>query len=332
VLIKGGAHLENLGRLKAIAFDKTGTITHGQPEVTEVIALDEMALPADQILAMTAAIESRSGHPLAKAVVRAAQAKDLSLPPIGEVESITGQGLRSSLAGKQVLIGNLKLIEGANIGVPEQAQRQIEALQTTGKTIMIVAVDSRIVGVLALADTLRPDAAPAMAALKRSGVAHTVMLTGDNARVAAAIAQQAGLTDFRADLMPEDKVAAIRALNQQYGEVAMIGDGVNDAPALANATVGIAMGGAGTDVALETADVALMADDLSKLPFAVGLGRASARIIMQNLIIALGVIGLLIVASLTGWVGIGIAIVFHEGSTIVVVLNALRLLGFKGPR
>ncbi len=332
VLIKGGAHLENLGRLKAIAFDKTGTITHGQPEVTDVIAFDETGLQADQILAMTAAIESRSGHPLAQAVVRAAQAKGLSLPSVGEVESITGQGLRSNLDGRQVLIGNLKLIAGANIAVPEQARPKIDALHTTGKTIMIVAVDSHVVGLLTLADTLRPDAAPAMAALKRSGVARTVMLTGDNARVAAAIAQQAGLTDFRADLMPEDKVTAIRALNQEYGEVAMIGDGVNDAPALANATVGIAMGGAGTDVALETADVALMADDLSKLPFAVGLGRASANVIKQNLGIAMGVIGLLIVTTLTGWVGIGIAIIFHEGSTIVVVLNALRLLGFKGLR
>jgi Cd2+/Zn2+-exporting ATPase len=329
VLIKGGAHLENLGRLKAIAFDKTGTITHGQPEVTDVIAFDERALPADQLLALTAAIESRSGHPLAQAVVRAAQAKNLSLPSVGEVESITGQGLRSSLNNQPVLIGNLKLMAEANIALPAPVQQKIEALQTTGQTIMLVAVETRIVGVLVLADTLRPDAAPTMAALKRSGVAHTVMLTGDNARVAAAIAQQAGLTDFRADLMPEDKVTAIRALNQEYGEVAMIGDGVNDAPALANATVGIAMGGAGTDVALETADVALMADDLAQLPFAVGLGRASARIIKQNLAIALGVIGLLIVATLTGWAGITAAIIFHEGSTIVVVLNALRLLGFK---
>jgi Cd2+/Zn2+-exporting ATPase len=330
VLIKGGAHLENLGCLKAIAFDKTGTITHGQPEVTDVIAFDEQALPVDQLLALTAAIESRSGHPLARAVVRAAQAKDLSLPSVGEVESITGQGLRSSLNNQPVLIGNLKLTTEANIALPAQVHQKIEALQTTGQTIMLVAVATRIVGVLALADTLRPDAAPTMAALKRSGVAHTVMLTGDNTRVAAAIAQQAGLTDFRADLMPEDKVTAIRDLNQEYGEVAMIGDGVNDAPALANATVGIAMGGAGTDVALETADVALMADDLAKLPFAVGLGRASARIIKQNLGIALGVIGLLIVATLTGWAGITAAIIFHEGSTIVVVLNALRLLGFKG--
>jgi Cd2+/Zn2+-exporting ATPase len=161
------------------------------------------------------------------------------------------------------------------------------------------------------------------------GVRETVMLTGDNARVAQAIAQQVGLTNVRADLMPEDKVTTIRALNEQHGYTAMVGDGVNDAPALANATVGIAMGGAGTDVALETADVALMGDDLSKLPFAVGLGRATRVIIVQNLYISLGVIALLILASLTGWAGIGVAIIFHEGSTIVVVLNALRLLNYR---
>ena len=167
-----------------------------------------------------------------------------------------------------------------------------------------------------------------MAALRRAGVQETVMLTGDNARVAAAIASQAGLTDFRADLMPEDKVAVIRNLVKAHGDVAMVGDGVNDAPALANATVGIAMGGAGTDVALETADVALMGDDLAKLPFAVGLGRATRATVAQNLVIALGVIALLVVASLTGVAGIGVAILFHEGSTIVVVLNALRLLAY----
>ncbi len=194
---------------------------------------------------------------------------------------------------------------------------------------MAVAVDGQIVGVLALADTLRADAPRTVAALKRIGVRETVMLTGDNARVAAAMAQQAGLTDFRADLMPEDKVTAIRNLVAEHGVVAMVGDGVNDAPALANATVGIAMGGAGTDVALETADVALRGDDLSRLPFAVGLGRATRAVIVQNLVIAIGVIALLVVTSLFGLAGIGVAIFFHEGSTIVVVLNALRLLGFR---
>jgi len=168
-----------------------------------------------------------------------------------------------------------------------------------------------------------------MKALKAAGVSHTIMLTGDNERSASAIAAEIGLTEFRADLMPEDKLTVIRELVKEYGQVAMIGDGVNDAPALANATVGIAMGGAGTDVALETADVALMGDDLSKLPFAVGLGRATRAIIMQNLFISLGVIALLIITSLTGIVSIGIAIIFHEGSTLVVVANALRLLGYK---
>ena len=194
---------------------------------------------------------------------------------------------------------------------------------------MLVARGGQLAGVIALADTLRSDAAPTMQALKRLGVQETIMLTGDNARVGAAIAKQVGLTEVRADLMPEDKVTAIRELNEKFGRTAMVGDGVNDAPALANATIGIAMGGAGTDVALETADVALMGDDLSKLPFAVGLGRATRAIIMQNLAISLGVIALLILASLTGWAGIGVAILFHEGSTIVVVLNALRLLGFQ---
>lgn len=194
---------------------------------------------------------------------------------------------------------------------------------------MWIAEDKTVIGLIALADTLRHEAAPTMKALKQTGVAHTIMLTGDNTRSASAIAKEIGLTEYRADLMPEDKLTVIRDLVKEYGQVAMIGDGVNDAPALANATVGIAMGGAGTDVALETADVALMGDDLSKLPFAVGLGRATRNIIVQNLFISLGVIALLIVTSLTGIVSIGIAIVFHEGSTLVVVANALRLLGYK---
>jgi len=334
VLVKGGAHLENLGRLKAIAFDKTGTITHGRPEVTDVVEIPNITsqIANEEVLALVAAAESRSGHPLAQAVVRAAQGKGLSLPMVGNVESLTGRGLRASVNGQTVLIGSLKLMEESAIVVPAQARQHVEALEASGKTTMVVALDSHLVGVLALADTLRPDAPLTMAALKKLGVRETVMLTGDNVRIAATIAEQAGLTNFRADLMPEDKVTAIRSLVAEYGEVAMVGDGVNDAPALANATVGIAMGGAGTDVALETADVALMGDDLSRLPFAVGLGRATRAIITQNLCIALGVITLLVITSLFGLAGIGVAIFFHEGSTIVVVLNALRLLGFRADR
>ena len=332
VLIKGGVHLENLGRLKAIAFDKTGTITHGQPEVTDIVKLPSSngQIPNDDaLLALAATVESRSAHPLAQAVVRAAQARALALPASDNVESLTGRGLRSTVNGQTVLIGNLKLMEESSVTVTAEARQQIESLQTNGKTIMALAMSGQLVGVLGLADTLRPDAEATMAALKRIGVQETVMLTGDNTRVAAGIAKQVGLTDFRADLMPDDKVKTIRNLIEKYGETAMVGDGVNDAPALANATVGIAMGGAGTDVALETADVALMGDDLSKLPFAVGLGRATRAIITQNLFISLGVIAFLIVASLAGWTRIGVAILFHEGSTILVVLNALRLLRFR---
>lgn len=332
VLVKGGAHLENLGRLKAIAFDKTGTITHGRPELTDIVAGVDGGLEAAGVLALAAALESRSGHPLAQAVVTAAQAQGLALPDVGEVAALTGRGLRGTVAGQTALIGSAALLAEAGIALPPELTAQTTVWQGEGQTVMLVARAGQVVGALAVADTLRPGVAGVMAQLGRAGVSRTIMLTGDNARVAAAIGQQAGISDYRADLLPEDKLAVIRDLLDQYGQVGMVGDGVNDAPALANATVGIAMGGAGTDVALETADVALMADDLAKLPFAVGLGRATRAIIVQNLAIALGVIGLLIAAALTGLVGIGIAIVFHEGSTIVVVLNALRLLGFRQKR
>jgi len=337
VLVKGGAHLENLGLLKAIAFDKTGTVTHGQPEVTDVVVFPASGAALSEskgwkeadLLSTAAGAESRSAHPLAQAVVRAAQTQGLPVSPVDDVESLTGRGLKAMMRGKTIWIGNQKLMNEAGVALSSESISRAEALQGQGKSLMWIAEDKTAIGLIALADTLRKEAAPTMTALKRSGVAHTIMLTGDNARSASAIANEVGLTEFRADLMPENKLTIIRELVKEYGQVAMIGDGVNDAPALANATVGIAMGGAGTDVALETADVALMGDDLSKLPFAVGLGRATRAIIIQNLSIALGVIGLLIFTSLTGIISIGIAVVFHEGSTLVVVANALRLLRYK---
>lgn len=329
VLVKGGVHLENLGRLKAIAFDKTGTVTHGRPELTDTVASAGDGRDAAGVLALAAALESRSAHPLAQAVVRAAQAQGLALPEVTDVGAITGRGLQGMLEGQPALLGNAALLADADVTLPGEIAAQADAWQSEGKTVMYAALSGQVVGALAMADTLRPGVREVMAQLKKAGIRQTIMLTGDNARAAAAIAQQAGLSDVRADLMPEDKLLALKGLLAQYGLVGMVGDGVNDAPALAHATVGIAMGGAGTDVALETADVALMADDLAKLPFAVGLGRATRAIIIQNLVIALGVIGLLILASLTGIVGIGVAIFFHEGSTIVVVLNALRLLAYQ---
>ena len=329
VLVKGGAHLENLGRLKAIAFDKTGTVTHGQPGVTDIVAFQSSAWKEADVLSIAAGAESRSAHPLAQAVVRSAQTQGAHVSVMDEVESLTGRGLRAVSNGKTIWIGNQKLMDEAGVTLAADAIQKAQSLQGSGKTLFWVAENKTAIGLIALADTLRQEAASTMNALKKIGVAHTIMLTGDNVRSASAIAAQVGLTEYRADLMPEDKLIVIRDLVKEHGQVAMIGDGVNDAPALANATVGIAMGGAGTDVALETADVALMGDDLSKLPFAVGLGRATRNIIMQNLFISLGVIAFLVITSLAGIVSIGIAVIFHEGSTLVVVANALRLLGYK---
>ncbi len=324
VLIKGGVHLENLGELQAMAFDKTGTITLGRPEVTAVVPWNNFT--EAELLQIAAAVESGSQHPLAEAVVRYAREQELAIPVPENIQSLTGKGIRGTVTGKTVEIGNARMYGNS---LPEDLQQQEETLQAEGMTTMIVRVDGEFAGILALADQPRPDAAPTLQQLKQLGISQLVMLTGDNPRVAQAIARQVGLTDFRAGLLPEQKVTAIRELLQIHGQVAMVGDGVNDAPALATATVGIAMGASGTDVALETADIALMADDLSKLPFAVGLSRRARRIIRQNLTVALGVIALLVTATLAGAATIGIAIVFHEGSTLVVVANALRLLRYE---
>ncbi len=324
VLIKGGMHLENLGALTAIAFDKTGTLTLGKPVVTDVIAVsgDETHL-----LIVAAAVESRSAHPLAQAVVAEAKRRDLNWNEATQVEAVTGMGVRAEFDGQKVIIGNAKLFDGK--AIPVAILQHALRLQTAGKTIMLIQADGQFLGLLGLADTPRKDAREVLARLHQLGIRKTIMLTGDNERVGRAIANAVGLDEVKAGLLPEDKLKAVEALEKLYGHVAMVGDGVNDAPAMARATVGIAMGGASTDVALETADVALMADDLSKLPFAVALSRASRNIIRQNLYMSLGVVVLLIPATLFGWAGIGLAVLVHEGSTLVVVINALRLLAYK---
>ena len=326
VLIKGGAHLENLGVLTAIAFDKTGTLTVGKPAVTDVIAVSGNE---ERLLTVAAAVESRSAHPLAQAVVAEAKRRGLTWQDAGETESMTGKGLRAEFDGQKVAIGNAKLFDGEII--PAEIQQQAERVQSEGKTIMLIQVDGQFIGVIGLADTPREGVKQVLDKLRQLGIGKTIMLTGDNERVGRAIADAVGLDEVKAGLLPEDKVKAMEELGQRYGQVAMVGDGVNDAPAMARATVGIAMGGAGTDVALETADVALMADDLSKLPFAVAFSRASRRVIRQNLWLSLGVVALLIPATLFGWAGIGVAVLVHEGSTLVVVINALRLLSYRSP-
>jgi Cd2+/Zn2+-exporting ATPase len=327
VLIKGGVHLENLGLLTAIALDKTGTITRGKPEVSDLIL--GQGVEEKFLLALAASVEIRSNHPLAQAVVRRAQADQIELQTAGELQNLQGRGVQSEVAGKLVRIGNQKMFEEAGLAVPPEILERIRVMSDGGKPIMIVGQGDQVLGAIALADEIRPETPECLRQLRAAGIQELIMLKGDNDRVAQTIAKVAGVSAVRADLLPENKVSAIQELLKKHGMVAMVGDGVNDAPALATATVGIAMGAGGTDVALETADVALMADDLSKLPFAVALSRQSRQIIQQNLFLSLGAIGLLVPATLFGFAGIGAAVVFHEGSTLLVVFNALRLLSFR---
>lgn len=320
VLVKGGAHLENLGTVRAVAFDKTGTLTRGRPEVTDVVPVD---CEASELLRFAAAAENHSTHPLAKAIQ--SKAEGLELPEAENLRTHTGKGIEAVVNGETVLVGSARLFPD----IPQVVKDHAIRLEREGKTTMIVQRGDRYLGVIAVADQVRPEAADAIAKLRKSGVERIVMLTGDNRRVANAVAQQLGIQEVQAELLPEDKVNAIKSLRRE-GPVAMVGDGINDAPAMANATVGIAMAAHGTDVAMETADVALMADSLDKLPFALGVSRQSRSIIRQNLGVSLGVIALLIPFALFGLAGIGVAIVFHEGSTLLVVANALRLLRYGG--
>lgn len=327
VLVKGGAHLENLGQVKAMAFDKTGTLTVGKPEVTDLVPAS--GVTTEELLSVAAAVEARSQHPLAEAVVRRAQADRVAASgPVGELQSLSGRGVRSSVDGKTVEIGTLRLWREDGVSVPEEIAAAVERLAAEGKSILAVRQAERWLGTIAVADQPRPSVRESLDALRALGIEQIVMLTGDHQGVGEAIGRTVGVDEVRADLMPEDKVTTVRELVGRYGKVAMTGDGVNDAPALANATVGIAMGGAGTAVALETADVALMGDDLAKMPFAIGLAREATGVIRQNLYVALLVIAVLVVATVSGFLRIGPAVVFHEGSTLVVIANSLRLLAY----
>jgi len=325
VLIKGGAPLENLGSLRAITFDKTGTLTVGKPDVTDLVPMP--GVEGGELLSVAAAVERRSQHPLAQAVVRRAKADGLELPEAGELESVTARGVRATVDGQPVEIGAQRLWEGQ--AVPGEIREAIDRLQAVGRSVMAVRRAGRWLGVIGVADRPREDVGRILDALRDQGIRPLVMLTGDNRGVGEAIGREVGVDEVKAELLPEDKVVAIKAMLAEHGQVAMVGDGVNDTPALANATVGIAMGGAGTAAALETADVALMGDDLAKLPFAVGLSRAARRVIIQNLYLSLGVIAFLLLATTTGIFRIGPAVVTHEGSTLVVLANALRLLGYR---
>ncbi|MBB4079414.1 Cd2+/Zn2+-exporting ATPase [Lewinella aquimaris] len=330
VLIKGGRPLEDLGGITALAFDKTGTLTEGRPRLTQVIPA--AGITETELLTTAVAVEELSDHPLASAIVEGGKErlKDTTIPEADKLEALTARGIKAIVEGQQVHIGNRRLFEElTGTDVPQEIDAQMADLETKGNTAMIVHRDGKYLGVIAVMDVARPEAKATLAALKKVGIKKMVMLTGDHQKVADAVAAEIGITDPLGSLLPEDKVAAIERLRAEEGMVAMIGDGVNDAPAMAKSTVGIAMGAAGSDVALETADVALMADRLDNLPFAIGLSRKAKSIIKQNLIISLGMVVILIPLTLLGIAEIGPAVIAHEGSTLVVVGNALRLLAYR---
>ncbi|HLN61764.1 MAG TPA: heavy metal translocating P-type ATPase, partial [Symbiobacteriaceae bacterium] len=326
VLIKGGAHLERAGAIKAVAFDKTGTLTRGRPEVTDVQALAEGQKESD-LLCLAAAVEDRSEHPLARAIVQRANCDHHH--DTADFQALVGRGARAKVGGREVYVGSPALF-GQDLGLDLGAAGDLaRRWQGEGKTVMLVGDEQGVMGAVAVADTPRTSSAQALEGLRRAGVAKTVMLTGDNALTARAIGESVGVDEVRADLLPQEKVQAVRDLERAHGAVGMVGDGVNDAPALAAATVGIAMGGAGTDVALETADIALMADDLSKLPFTIALSRATLRVIKQNVGLALGLKLLAVLAVFPGWLTLWIAILADMGATVLVTLNGMRLLRIK---
>jgi len=330
VLIKGGRPLEDLGVLTALAFDKTGTLTEGKPKLTDVKSFG--SVEEKELLEIAVAVEELSDHPLAKAVVRDGMKKlgeSTKIPDAENLEAIQGKGIKATYQGHSIRIGNLELFEGIDQGVPSEVSKKVKALEGEGKTTMLIKKENEFIGMLGLMDTPRKEAKETLSRLKKIGIKKMIMLTGDNQQVADAVAKEIGLTEARGSLLPEEKVEAIKKLAEQENKLAMIGDGVNDAPAMANSTVGIAMGAAGSDVALETADIALMADKLETLPFAIGLSRKAKFIIRQNLWVSLGVVALLIPATIMDWASIGIAVAIHEGSTLVVVGNALRLLAYR---
>jgi Cd2+/Zn2+-exporting ATPase len=332
VLFKGGRYIEALGRVRAVAFDKTGTLTRGRFEVTDLIALP--GATESDVLRWATAAEKRSQHPLAQAVVRAADARNLIVEPARQLTSHLGKGLVATVEGASVEVGTPELFVALGIEVPAAGLEHVQRLRREAKTAMLVRRGSGW-GVIAAADEPRPVARETLASIRAQGVKSVVLLSGDSAHTVAAIGARAGVDEYFGDLLPEDKVNAVAELEKRYGAVAMVGDGVNDAPALARATVGIAMGGIGSDAAMESADVVLMSDDLTALPFALGLTRRARAVVVQNVTIAVGVMALLVI-----WVFLGqhtpfgalrlpIAVSGHEGSTVVVILNGLRLLGVR---
>lgn len=330
VLIKGGIHLEEMGAIKAIAFDKTGTLTKGIPVVTDY--LPQTNQDPDELLTAIAALENGSQHPLASAIMKKAEEEHLSYQTL-EIEgftSITGKGIKGQIKGVTYYVGSPNLFEETLAdGIPSSLKNKITGLQNQGKTVMVVGTSEEVLALLAVADEVRENSKEVIKHLHSLGIQKTIMLTGDNLGTANAIGKQVGVSNIQAELLPQDKLTFIKDLRNQYERVAMVGDGVNDAPALAASTIGIAMGGAGTDTALETADIALMADDLGKLPFTLKLSRNALKIIKQNITFSLAIKLLALLLVIPGWLTLWIAIFADMGATLLVTLNGLRLLRVK---
>lgn len=322
ILFKNGAQLEMIGKVRAIAFDKTGTLTTGQLQVCQVIPA--AGFSESQVLQVAAALESGSEHPIGAAIIQAARGLDWSRATA--VQACPGRGIIGSWQQQSVCAGNADFVNSSIADLPIELIQRADLLEQEGKTVVWVARAQQAIGVVAIADRVRPEAARAIAQLKKLGIEQIVMLTGDNHRTARSIAQAIGVDRVYAELLPEDKLQKIRQLQSQYKTVAMVGDGINDAPALAQASVGIAMGVAGSDVALETADIVLMADRLEKIAVAIQLGRRSHRVVQQNIGFAIGFMMLLIAINFAGNITLPIGVVGHEGSTVLVILSGLRLL------
>ncbi len=330
VLIKGGIHLEEMASIKAIAFDKTGTLTRGIPAVIDF--LPQQNKDSKELLSIIAALENGSQHPLASAIMEKAEQENLPYHSVSieDFSSIIGKGIKGKINGETYYVGSPNLFEEILLnGIPSNLKSQISELQNQGKTVMAAGTTTEVMGLIAVADVLRENSKSVIQKLHTLGIQKTIMLTGDNAGTAKAIGKQVGVSDLQSELLPQDKLTFIKELRGKYGRVAMVGDGVNDAPALAASTVGIAMGGAGTDTALETADIALMADDLGKLPFTVKLSRKALTIIKQNITFSLGIKLLALLLVIPGWLTLWIAIFADMGATLIVTLNGLRLLRVK---
>jgi len=323
VLIKGGVHLERTARIRCVAFDKTGTLTRGMPEVVSVAALDGVS--PDSVVALAASIAVRSAHPISAAIVRYAGRAGAAVAPGSDVRALAGRGAEGDVRGMRVVVGNHRLFEERSLCSP-RIEAELDVLESGGRTPVLVARDDVTVGVIGIADRPRESSRGALDLLRHQGVDAVVMLTGDSAGTARAIAGELGVDEFRAELLPEDKVAAIEELRRQYGTVAMVGDGINDAPALASADVGIAMGAAGSDAALETADVALMTDELLKIPYTLRLSRATLRNIKVNLGISLVMKAAFVGLAVAGLATLWMAVVADTGASVLVIANAMRLL------